>query len=141
MHFKETAMKDVQMDIIWRERKRNIFGMPLSFTVYSLTEERLFIETGLFNSVENEVRLYRLLDVQLRSSFMQKIFGIGTIAISSSDKSLGDFVLKNVKKPKVVKELISKNVEIQRELKRVVNREIISGNDVSVDIDGDGIPD
>jgi hypothetical protein len=141
MHFKETAMKDVQMDIIWRERKRNIFGMPLSFTVYSLTEERLFIETGLFNSVENEVRLYRILDVQLRRSFMQKIFGIGTIAISSSDKSLGDFVLKNVKKPKVVKELISKNVEIQRELKRVVNREIISGNDVSVDIDGDGIPD
>ncbi|WP_276981384.1 PH domain-containing protein [Johnsonella ignava] len=134
-------MKDVQMDIIWRERKRNIFGMPLSFTVYSLTEERLFIETGLFNSVENEVRLYRILDVQLRRSFMQKIFGIGTIAISSSDKSLGDFVLKNVKKPKVVKELISKNVEIQRELKRVVNREIISGNDVSVDIDGDGIPD
>lgn len=141
MHFKETAMKDVQMDIIWRERKRNIFGMPLSFTVYSLTEERLFIETGLFNSVENEVRLYRILDVQLRRSFMQKIFGIGTIAISSADKSLGDFVLKNVKKPKVVKELISKNVEIQRELKRVVNREIISGNDVSVDIDGDGIPD
>ena len=134
-------MKDVQMDIIWRERKRNIFGMPLSFTVYSLTEERLFIETGLFNSVENEVRLYRILDVQLRRSFMQKIFGIGTIAINSSDKSLGDFVLKNVKKPKVVKELTSKNVEIQRELKRVVNREIISGNDVSVDIDGDGIPD
>ena len=134
-------METITRNLIWKDRKRNILGMPFSFISYSLTEERLFIETGFFNSVENEVRLYRILDVQLRRSFIQKIFGIGSIAISSADKSLGDFILKNIKKPKAVKELISKNVELQRELKRVVNREIMSGDDVSVDIDGDGIPD
>ncbi|MDO4788801.1 MAG: PH domain-containing protein [Johnsonella sp.] len=134
-------MDEVRMDIIWRDRKRTIFGLPLSFTKYSLTEERLFIETGLLNTVENEVRLYRILDVQLRRSFFQKLFGIGTIDISSADRSLPNFSLFNIKKPKLVKELLSKHVEIQRDAKRVVNRELMMGSDVELDADGDGIYD
>ena len=63
-------METITRNLIWKDRKRNILGMPFSFTSYSLTEERLFIETGFFNSVENEVRLYRILDVQLRRSFI-----------------------------------------------------------------------
>lgn len=134
-------MDDMKLDIIWHDRKRTIFGLPLSFTKYSLTTERLFIETGFLNSVENEMRLYRVLDIELKRSFFQKIFGLGTIAICSADKSLPNPSLHNIKRPKFVKELLSKYVEIQRDAKRVVNRELMMGSDVDIDADGDGVMD
>ena len=40
------------MDYKWRARKRTIFGLPWSFTVYKLTDEKLLIETGLLNKKE-----------------------------------------------------------------------------------------
>ena len=115
--------------IIWKDRKRTLFGLPLSFTKYSLEEDRLFIETGFFNSVENEVRLYRIMDLQLSRTLGQKMFGLGTIKVKSADKTLGDFEIKNIKNSKEVKEQLSKLVEEMRDKKRVVNRELMMGDD------------
>ena len=109
-------------NIIWQDRKR-YFGLPISFTKYSMSEDRLFVDTGFFNSVQNEARLYRILDLQLRRSFGQKIFGVGSIIVSSSDKSLGTFEIKNIKNAANVKEMLSVQVEQQREAKRVYTRE------------------
>ena len=115
--------------IIWKDRKRTLFGLPLSFTKYSLEEDRLFIETGFFNSVENEVRLYRIMDLQLSRTLGQKMFGLGTIKVKSADKTLGDFEIKNIKNSKEVKEQLSKLVEEMRDKKRVVNRERMMEDD------------
>ena len=115
--------------IIWKDRKRTLFGLPLSFTKYSLEEDRLFIETGFFNSVENEVRLYRIMDLQLSRTLGQKMFGLGTIKVKSADKTLGDFEIKNIKNSKDVKEQLSKLVEEMRDKKRVVNRELMMEDD------------
>ena len=115
--------------IIWKDRKRALFGLPLSFTKYSLEEDRLFIETGFFNSVENEVRLYRIMDLQLSRTLGQKMFGLGTIKVKSADKTLGDFEIKNIKNSKEVKEQLSKLVEEMRDKKRVVNRELMMEDD------------
>ena len=111
------------IEFIWKDRKRNAVGLPWTFTKYSLSEDRLFVESGLLKTVENEVRLYRVLDLSLTRTLSQKIFGIGTIKISSADKTLGDFEIKNVKKPEEVKELLSGLVEENREKKRVSGRE------------------
>lgn len=116
------------MEVLWKDRKRIIFGLPWTFTKYSLTNERLFIESGLFTSKENECRLYRIMDLQLTRTLGQRIFNLGTITICSSDKSLGDFELKNIKNPKEVKELLAEQVEVQRDKKRVVSREIMDDN-------------
>ena len=115
--------------IIWKDRKRTLFGLPLSFTKYSLEEDRLFIETGFFNSVENEVRLCRIMDLQLSRTLGQKMFGLGTIKVKSADKTLGDFEIKNIKNSKEVKEQLSKLVEEMRDKKRVVNRELMMEDD------------
>ena len=123
-------------NVLWSDRKRTIFGLPLSFTKYSMTEERLFINTGFLNTEENEVRLYRVLDLKLTRSLGQRIFGVGTIHVSSSDKSMGNFEIKSVKNAKNVKEMLSTQVEQQREAKRVVGREYMSG-DIDTDIDED----
>lgn len=128
-------MADTNTDILWKDKKRGFLGLPLSFTKYSLTKERLFIETGFLNSVENEVRLYRILDVQMTRTLGQKMFGLGSINVHSSDASQKDFTIKNIKRPKYVKELLSELVEKQRDEKRVVNRELMASSQDEDEID------
>ncbi len=118
-----------EKEILWKDRKRTFFGLPWSFTKYSLTEERLFVETGFFNTTENEVRLYRIMDVQLTRSLGQKIVGVGTIHVKSADKTLKDFEIKSVKDSRNVKEMLSELVEKNRTEKRVMNREVMDGED------------
>ena len=126
-----------QKEIIWKDRKRTLFGLPWSFTKYSLASDRLFIERGLIQTTEDEVRLYRIMDVRLTRSLGQKIFGVGTLEVSSSDRSLGNFEIKNIKNSKYIKELLSELVEKERNEKRVLNREMMGGADVYVDDDTD----
>ena len=42
--------------VVWKDRKR-ICGLPITFTKYSMSEDRLFLETGLLNTRQEEVRL------------------------------------------------------------------------------------
>ncbi|MDD7402976.1 MAG: PH domain-containing protein [Butyribacter sp.] len=115
---------------LWKDRKRNIFGLPWTFTTYAFSEDRLFVTSGLLKTVEDEVRLYRILDLTLSKTLLQKIFGIGTITVSSADKTLGEFELKNIKNPNQVKEQLSALVEENRDKKRVTNREYMGDGDI-----------
>ncbi len=108
---------------IWEDTKRNCLGLPWSFTKYSLDNERFYLETGLFNTRYDEVRLYRMTDVVLTRTLGQKMFGIGTLKIDSSDKSMGDFMIINIKDSEKVKELFSRKIEEQRRANRVYTRE------------------
>ena len=74
------------VETIWQDRKR-VLGMPLTFTKYFLSEDRLFLQTGVLNMKMEEVLLYRVSDIGVHVSLGQRIFGVGTIIIHSSDKS------------------------------------------------------
>lgn len=112
------------MDTIWSDRKRH-FGLPISFTKYRLNEDRLFRETGLLNLNEEEVLLYRVRDVSLSRSLWQRIFGVGTITVHSSDKTSPTLEVINVKDSKSVKELIFTNVEKAKEERRMRATELL----------------
>ncbi len=112
------------MDTIWADRKRH-FGLPISFTKYSLSEDRLFRETGLLNLNEEEVLLYRVRDVSLSRSLWQRIFGVGTITVHSSDKTSPTLEVINVKDSNSVKELIFTNVEKAKEERRMRATELL----------------
>ena len=114
--------------IIWKDRKRTLFGLPWSFTRYALTEEKFIIDKGFFNRIEDEVRLYRILDITLKRSFWERIFGVGTIHCCSGDKSLGDFDILHIKNSKDVKEMLSELVEKERMERRVGTREFIDAD-------------
>ena len=121
---------------VWKDRKRIIFGLPWSFTVYKLTEEKLFIETGFFSKKEEEIRLYRVMDLTLKRPFGQRIWGLGTIHCCTADKSTPEFDILKIKKSKQVKDMISDMVEKQREEKRISAREFMSdGGYDEADID------
>ena len=109
---------------LWSDRKRVLFlGLPLSFTTYRLTSNRLFINSGLLTQKQDEVRLYRITDVSLTRTLIQRIFCLSTIHCNSSDKTLGNFSIINVKDGENVKELLSQTVEEERVARRVYTRE------------------
>ena len=110
----------------WKDRKRRL-GLPLSFTRYMLSEDRLFCESGLVNLKADEVLLYRVQDLELTISLGQRIFGVGTVCVHSSDKSIPHLDLKNVKRPREVKELIHQNVEEAKNRRRMRSMEIMGG--------------
>ena len=91
------------IEYLWKDRKRRL-GLPLSFTRYFLSDDRLFCETGLLNLKADEVLLYRVQDLELTMTLGQRIFGVGTVCVHSSDKSMPHLDLKNVKHPRQAKE-------------------------------------
>lgn len=114
------------IEYLWKDRKRHL-GLPLSFTRYRLSEDRLFCETGFLNIKSDEVLLYRVRDLQLNMSLSQRIFGVGTVCVVSSDKSIPHLDLKNVKKPREVKELIHQHVEAAKDKRRMRTTELVGG--------------
>ena len=70
--------------LVWKDRKRILFGLPWTFTTYKLTEEKLLVSKGLFSTTEEEVRLYRILDLTHKRKLWQKLFGLGTIHCCSA---------------------------------------------------------
>ena len=117
------------MDYIWKDRKRTIFGLPWTFTVYKLTGEKLYVTTGFFSKHEEEVRLYRIMDLSLNRTFGQRIFGLGTIHVCSADKSTPEFDIKSIKDSEKIKNMLSDMVEDERVKKRVSNREYMADHD------------
>ena len=120
---------------IWKDRKR-YFGMPISFTRYALSEDRLFLSQAFLNIKDDEILLYRVRDIDTSRNLWQRLFGVGTVVVMSSDKSMPSLVLKNIKNPVDVKELIHEQVE---EMK--IRRRVRVGEIMTTDMDGDGEPD
>lgn len=126
---------------LWKDRKRHL-GMPLSFTRYALSEDRLFFSVGFINIRDEEVLLYRVRDITTSRTLWQRIFGVGTITVASSDKTMPVLVLQNVKDPTLVKELLHRTVEEMKIRRRVRVGEITSsGCDHDHDDDDDELDD
>lgn len=116
-------------NILWKDRKHTFLGFPFSFTVFSVSEDRLFVKRGFFNITEDEVRLYRVLDISLKQTLGQRILGLGSIELKTSDKTLKNFVIEAVCHSRDVKELLSEKVENQRKENRISGREFMSYDD------------
>lgn len=114
---------------VWIDKKRHL-GLPISFTKYTLTDERLYTESGFINLKESELLLYRVRDIGLTRTLWQRLFGVGTIHIYSSDTTDEHLDIVNVKKAKDVKDLISSKVEEAKKSRRIGTTEII-GSDLT----------
>ena len=119
------------IEYIRADRKR-ILGMPQTFTRYRMSEDSLFLSTGFFTVKDEEILLYRVRDISLCITLWQRIFGVGTVTIISSDKTLPTLVLKNVKDPIGVKEMIHQQVE-----KVKIERRVRFGEIMTDDMDAD----
>lgn len=97
------------------ERKRWLFfALPFSFTVYYLTNKKLTVRTGLFTTLEDDILLYRIMDTSYRRTIWQKIFGLGSIRIASSDHSMPELVIQNIRNAREFKDLLDSQIEKER---------------------------
>jgi uncharacterized membrane protein YdbT with pleckstrin-like domain len=124
------------IEYTWKDRKR-VLGMPLTFTRYRMSEDRLFLSTGFFTTKDDEVLLYRVRDISLTITLWQRIFSVGTVTIISSDKTLPTLVLKNIKQPRMIKEKIHQQVEEMKMRRRMRIGEIMTDQNLNDDDDTD----
>ena len=112
---------------LWKDRKR-FLGMPLSFTRYAMSADRLFFSVGFLSVRDEEILLYRVRDISVKRTLWQRIFGVGNVIVSSSDRSTPMFTLKNIKHPMDVKEMIHTQVEAMKDARRMRLGELIDGD-------------
>ena len=98
------------------ERKRwGFLGLPFTFTKYIITDKKLLIETGFFTSNENEILLYKVIDMKYSRSLGQKMFGLGTIKLFSQDVTNPELEIKNIKHSREFKDLLSEQSELEKQ--------------------------
>ena len=112
---------------LWQDRER-YFGLPLSFTRYRLSDDRLFIETGVVRFQEEEIMLYKIQDLHLSITLGQRLCGVGTVSVLSNDQTAPRVDLVNIAHPKRVKELIHQCMEDSKFRRRVSVLESMGGH-------------
>ena len=132
-------------EVLWQDRRRYL-GLPLSFTIYSFSNNKFYLKKGVFTTHSEEILLYRILDLQLKQTLWQKIFGVGTITLTTADKSTPILEIKSVKTPERVRKALSNLVEQRRDEKRVTGKEMFGAAGMfhgaeGEDADLDGIID
>ena len=125
---------------LWSDRK-HFMWFPFSFTTYYIENDRLMIKEGLLSTTINETLLYRIVDLTFHQSLAGKVFGTGDIIVKAKADSTPELVLKNIKKPLEVRNMLSQIVEESRQKRNVVGKEFYddkAGMDPHMDLDGDG---
>lgn len=131
---------DEDNSVIFKERKRLLFfGLPWTFTKYTITPDYITIDKGLINTTEDDCYMYKVSDVKLSTSLFEKIFKLGTITCYTGDITNPQLQLVHVRNSKEIKAYLLKQSEIARLKRRTLNTMDIGAH--GADIDHDGIPD
>ena len=134
---KDMEEKEEREDIReYVERKRLLFfGLPLTFTKYKVNERVITINSGLLNTTENDCYLYKVQDVELKTSLAERIFGLGTVACYTGDNTHPQLYLEHIRHAKEVKDYILHASEMARRKRRTLNTLNIDADDIDMDAD------
>ena len=100
--------------VLWTDKKR-ILGLPWSFTRYTLTEDALTVTRGLLTVHESQLLLFRVRDISRRQTLGQRMFGVGTVILDSSDADTPHLHIEKVKDHQRVMRLITQQVDRERQ--------------------------
>lgn len=126
--------KKEEFDYIWTDKKRTIFGLPLSFTRYFLTETKFITRTGFLSIDEDEIDLYKITDKKLKIPFSQRLFKCGSIIIYSKDTDTPQKEVRSIKTPRKVSKLIDRYVNAQRDKYGIRGRDMMGTDDCDCNI-------
>lgn len=113
----------------YKEKKRSMFlGLPWTFTSYTVTDEIITVNTGLLRKEENDCYLYKVIDVRLETTLLERILGVGTIHCFTGDVTDPDLKLSHIKRAKEIKDFILKQSEQERLKRKTLNMQHLDGN-------------
>lgn len=89
-------------------------ALKLATTNFTLTNQRLRIQTGILTRETEEVEMYRVRDTAIRQSLFERMFGLGTLIITSSDERTPEVLMKGIPGPHDVREHFRNQTEAMR---------------------------
>lgn len=128
-------MAKKEFDYVWTDKKRTIFGLPLSFTRYFLTETKFITRTGFLSITEDELDLYKVTDKKLVLSLGQRMFGCGSVVIYVKDTDTPVKEVRSIKSPRKLSDLIDKYVDMQKDKYRIRGRDMMGSYAEECDCD------
>jgi hypothetical protein len=129
--------KEAKGELRYSERSRwLLFGLPWTFTKYEIRENDFTIIKGVFTVRENDCYMYKISDVEITSTLLQRMGGMSTIILYTSDVTDRTIVMKNIKHGREIKDFILQASESARIRRKTVSMQNIGfgANDVH-DID------
>lgn len=134
--------------IKYKERKRWLFfGLPFTFTVYTIKvddddadgvnrPDMLTIDKGFFKTVEDDCYLYKITDVKLTRTIIERLVGLGTVTCYvGGDATDNTIELKHIKNSQVIKDYLLSASEKARMKRRTVNMLDLGSSDGLMGVD------
>ena len=130
----DTKTNEIHLDMdttpVYTERKRLLFfGLPWTFTKYTISPSLLTISQGLLNTTEDDCYMYKIQDVKLSKSFIERIFGLASLTCYTGDVTHHEVKLEHIKHANEIKAYILKTSEEARIKRRTLSTIDISAHD------------
>ena len=117
------------------EKKRILFlGLPWTFTRYSISEEMINVRSGALKTVENDCYMYKVQDVKLEKTLLERMLRLGTVICFTGDSTDQTLRLIHVKNSNAIKDFILEASERERRKKRTLNTLDIGNADSDADL-------
>lgn len=84
----------------------------IASTSYRITTQRLFIRRGILTQTVDQTELLRVDDVKMKQTLLERVLGIGSVDVSSSDRSDGFLTLSGIAEPAKVAEHIRRHTRM-----------------------------
>lgn len=131
------ASAEAKGKLCYKETGRLLFlAIPWPFTKYEIHENVLTITKGFLSISEDDCYMYKISDVEIKRSLLQRIVGLSTIVLFTSDVTDKTIIMKNIKHGREIKDFLLQASESAKLRRRTVNMQNIGfgANDIH-DID------
>jgi uncharacterized membrane protein YdbT with pleckstrin-like domain len=117
--------------MIYVERKRTKFlALPICFTTYTISDEKITITSGFLSITVDDALMYKVQDVKLTRSLMERIFNLGTITCYTGDTTHPELKLLHIKKASEIKDFLLVASEEARRKRRTIHSMDIDNSDI-----------
>ena len=122
----KNRISEQEDEVQYTERKRLLFfGLPWTFTKYTIRGDMITTDEGFLKVEENDCYMYKVQDVKLTATLLERIFGLATITCYTGDVTDKELKLVHIKHGKEIKSYLLKASEEARIKRRTLNMQDI----------------